>query len=107
MRRSVTNRELSVPHLYDLSIIFDNIECSFVVFVCVKITVYINGHDLKYLFVAYCLARGVSYYATIMLLDIIFLPALPSRTVCSLLLHLDPCEKISLPIQICFAHASH
>ena len=33
------------------------------------------------------------------LLDIIFLPALPSRTVCSLLLHLDPREKISSSIQ--------
>ena len=33
------------------------------------------------------------------LLDIIFLPALPSRTVYSLLLHLDPREKISSPIQ--------
>ena len=32
-----------------------------------------------------------------LLLDIIFLPALPSRTVCSLLLHLDPREKISSP----------
>ena len=36
------------------------------------------------------------------LLDIIFLPPLPSRTVCSLLLHLDPCEKISSPIQDLF-----
>ena len=32
------------------------------------------------------------------LLDIIFLPALPSRTVYSLLLHLNAHEKISLPI---------
>ena len=36
------------------------------------------------------------------LLDIIFLPALPSRTVYSLLLHLDPREKISSPIQDLF-----
>ena len=36
------------------------------------------------------------------LLDISFLRALPSRTVYSLLLHLDPCEKISLPIQDLF-----
>ena len=36
------------------------------------------------------------------LLDIIFLPALPSRTVYSLLLHLDPREKISSPIQNLF-----
>ena len=41
------------------------------------------------------------------LLDIIFLPALPSRTVYSLLLHLDPRDKISSPIQMFFAHASH
>ena len=33
------------------------------------------------------------------LLDIIFLPALPSRTLYSLLLHLDPREKTSSPIQ--------
>ena len=33
-------------------------------------------------------------------LDIIFLPALPSRTVYSLLLHLHPREKISSPIRI-------
>ena len=33
------------------------------------------------------------------LLNIIFLPALSSRTVYSLLLHLDPREKISSPIQ--------
>ena len=36
------------------------------------------------------------------LLDIIFLHALPSRTVYSLLLHLDPREKISSPIQNLF-----
>ena len=36
------------------------------------------------------------------LLDIIFLPALPSRTVYSLLLLLDPLEKISSPIQYLF-----
>ena len=36
------------------------------------------------------------------LLDIIFLPALPSRTVYSLLLHLDPREKISSPVQDLF-----
>ena len=37
------------------------------------------------------------------LLDIILLPALPSRTVYSLLLHLDPREKIiSSPIQDLF-----
>ena len=36
------------------------------------------------------------------LLDIIFFPALPSRTVYSLLLHLDPREKISSPIQDLF-----
>ena len=41
------------------------------------------------------------------LLDIIFLPALLSRTVYSLLLHLDPREKISLRCKICFPHASH
>ena len=35
-------------------------------------------------------------------LDIIFLPALPSRAVYSLLLHLDPREKISSPIQDLF-----
>ena len=34
--------------------------------------------------------------------DVIFLPALPSRTVYSLLLHLDPREKISSPIQDLF-----
>ena len=38
----------------------------------------------------------------LVLLDIIFLPALPSRTVYSLLLHLDPREKISSPIQDLF-----
>ena len=36
------------------------------------------------------------------LLDIIFLPALPSRTVCSLLLRLHPPEKISSPMQDLF-----
>ena len=36
------------------------------------------------------------------LFDINFLPALPSRTVYSLLLHLDPREKISSPIQDLF-----
>ena len=36
------------------------------------------------------------------LLDIIFLPTLPSRTVYSLLLHLDPREKISSPMQDLF-----
>ena len=36
------------------------------------------------------------------LLDIIFLPALPSRPVYSLLLHLDPREKVSSPIQDLF-----
>ena len=36
------------------------------------------------------------------LLDIIFRPALPSRAVYSLLLHLDPREKISSPIQDLF-----
>ena len=41
------------------------------------------------------------------LLDIIFLPSLPSRTVCSLLLHLGPRENISSRYKICFAHASH
>ena len=43
------------------------------------------------------------------LLDIIFLPALPSITVYSLLLHLDPCEKISSlrRYKTCFAHTSH
>ena len=35
-------------------------------------------------------------------LDIIFLPALPSRTVYPSLLHLDPREKISSPIQDLF-----
>ena len=39
---------------------------------------------------------------TSFLLDIIFLPALPSRTMYSLLLHLDPSEKISSPIQDLF-----
>ena len=34
--------------------------------------------------------------------DIIFLPALPLRPVYSLLLHLDPREKVSLPIQDLF-----
>ena len=36
------------------------------------------------------------------LLDIIFLPALPSITGYSLLLHVDPREKICLPIQDLF-----
>ena len=36
------------------------------------------------------------------LLDIIFLPALPSRPVYSLLLHFDPHEKIFSPIQDLF-----
>ena len=36
------------------------------------------------------------------LLDIIFLNALPSKTVYSLLLHLNPWEKISLPIKDLF-----
>ena len=36
------------------------------------------------------------------LLDIIFPPSLPSRTVYSLLLHLDPREKFSSPIQDLF-----
>ena len=36
------------------------------------------------------------------LFDIVFLPALPSRTAYALLLHLDPREKISSPIQDLF-----
>ena len=36
------------------------------------------------------------------LLDIIFVPALPSRTLYSLLLHLDPREKTSSPMQDLF-----
>ena len=43
----------------------------------------------------------LNYFASF-LLDIIFLPALSSRPVYSLLLHLDPREKISLPIQDLF-----
>ena len=68
---------------------------------------------MQYFFTAYCRELVAVFKASCFpflncfasfLLDrcIIFFPALPSRTVYSLLLHLDPPEKVSSPIQDLF-----
>ena len=57
-------------------------------------------HELVAVFKVSCFAF-LNCFASF-LLDIIFLSALPSRTAYSLLLHLDPREKISSPIQDLF-----